>query len=219
METLAPPAECPGCQTPWSPEGRCTRCGLLLAEAMGWLREGCAAYDRARRAASEGRFADAQEHLDEVRQSGITKLIDDPAVVRLRELCASALGDSGVAVRMADGDEIAARNAVRRCDFRAAAFYAERAARALPGNVALQKLRLLTLYGAGKMKDAATVYAELKTVVPADPDLIRWRFAELEPTDTSSPRKPMAEAVVLMVAAGCALGGFWIGMWNRNREI
>lgn len=208
-ECLTEPDVCPACNDPWSASGQCSRCGLLLTDALDLIRLGCAAFARARDAAQGGRFAEAREYLAVVRSCGMRSVYGHPAVERLAELCAAASGETGALGRLIAGEERAARSAAARGDFRAAAFYAGRAAAAAPGILTLQKLYLLTLYGAGRMRAAADLRQRLRHLVPGDADLIRWSMSELDALDHLPLRQvaaPAAPRPLVAAAVGCVIG-------------
>jgi hypothetical protein len=98
----------------------------------------------------------------------------------LETLCRLALGDTVVQQSLAVSEERTARNAVARGDFRSAVFYARRAVQLAPTALPLQKLYLLTLYGAGQWADAASLRHYLRQVAPGDSDLQRWQLPELD---------------------------------------
>ncbi len=220
-ELIADPIACPACNESWSASGQCTRCGLLHEEVLALVRLACAAFAQAREAALVGRFSEAREHLKKIRDCGIPVVIQHPAVERLTELCALASGDTGAQARVLSGEEQAAHSAVRRGDFRSAAFYAGRAVHASPGVLPLQKLYLLTLYGAGRMKDAAKLRQELRIAAPADADLIRWQMSELDEMDHLPPlplsTREKGRNVLLAATTGSVIGAVAMLLFTKGK--
>lgn len=209
-ESIAEPEVCPACNESWNASGQCARCGILLSDVIALIGHGCNAFVQAREAARIGQFGEAHEYLARVRACGIPAVYKHPVVKRLTELCAAALGDTGAQIQIIAGEERAARSAMARGDFRTAAFYAGRAAAAMPGALTLQKLYLLALYGAGRMQEAAQLRRELRHAAPADADLVRWQMPELDAVDRqparqiSSPSNP--RNTILAATAGCIFG-------------
>ncbi|GAB4468189.1 MAG: hypothetical protein OHK0029_40440 [Armatimonadaceae bacterium] len=227
VEVVAGNGSCPGCGEAWDADGKCPRCLLSESEVRVLLEAGCAFYNQARNAAQAGRFADAALYLQIARQVGGKQLTENPAFARLEELCKRGNG-SAESVPAAVWDEACrneqtARHAVTRNDFRSAVFYAERAARLVPESLPLQKLYLLTLYGIGRMREAAELRRTLRSVLPGDADLASWQMAELDEWDRQellpSPAKTEKKRVALVLAGcGAAVLAFWWGRRQRGAQ-
>jgi len=218
------PDACPGCGVAWEGQATCARCGLSREDVAALLRQGCAAYERARTAAAAGRYAEAETHLATLRRCATPDLAQHPAVRRLIELCALVHSGGSDAAR---ADYQVARLAAAAGDWPAAAAASARAAEAAPALLPVRKLHLLCLFATGHTASAERLRRAITAVVPGDPDLARWRFAKesgevahrVRPTRRAArsmlPMPPRREAGRARVASGPASRRGGIGSMER----
>lgn len=202
-----PLTRCPGCQTPWTLSDDCPRCGTGRREAGGLWQQACDAYNDARTLAATGRLDEARRRLADASRLGL----DDPALRRLDALCAAAAGrwrqlkrrDLPLSWRAAlrPGSTArrafaAARRAALRGDWPDALESAIRCTEEAPWLVLAWKLRLLALAGSGRAAAAERLRQTLLRTLPAESDLLRWRFLpDCPAVQTADPPPPIAGGI------------------------
>jgi tetratricopeptide (TPR) repeat protein len=166
------------------------------AEAAALLEGAARAYNGARAAAAQGRFADALRLLEDAASGGLS---ENPMVRRLRDLCETAVGTVPVPAALRDAYEAARAEPDDGAGMALLAPHLTGADGGAPPPALLPLaklvlLRLAALPGVTGGTAAEAVRRRLLAALPAEPDLSRWRFAEAEGAP-SPPPSPLSAAV------------------------
>ena len=199
-ERLTVADTCPDCGVLWNPANLCPKCGIDRTTRGRLIAESCGEFERAREAASAGRYRDARVHLRHARALGLRHAAADD----LERLCRAALGEWLPAETVPDSAARTygeGRAAATRGDWRTALAAAEHCCGAAPWLLPAQKLRLLALHALGNASEAEAQRQTLLRALPEEPDLCRYRFDEELPPATQrlrrTPRPLMAAALVV----------------------